>query len=356
MRRTLPRLFLSALLACVHGLATPVDVLPAGFAGAAQPQVTIDELGGLHLAFGKGDSIYYVRSKDGARWSDPMLVGTAPKLALGLRRGPRINATGRAILITAISHADGNLHAWTTLDGDTWNEQAALNETPRSAREGLQALAGDGRGKVAVTWLDLRTGRMSLWAKFSSDGGLRWSEDRLVYASPDGPICQCCAPAVAFAADGRIGFLWRNLLQGARDLYLSETTDGRTFSPARKLGQGTWMLNACPMDGGALAYGPDSTAQAVWKRQQTVYAHNDLAREIRLAQPAAQAVTTYLGSLPLSAWESDGRLLLRHGEEAPRLLATGGRFASLASRGNVAAIAFEGDAAGRRTILCELIR
>lgn len=92
---------------------------------------------------------------------------------------------------------------------------------------------------------------MSLWAKFSLDGGRAWSEDRLVYAAPDGPICQCCAPSVAFAPDGRIGILWRNLVQGARDLYATETTDGLHFSPARKLGQGTWMLNGCPMDGGS---------------------------------------------------------------------------------------------------------
>ncbi|KAJ3054740.1 hypothetical protein HK102_011471, partial [Quaeritorhiza haematococci] len=51
--------------------------------------------------------------------------------------------------------------------------------------------------------------------------------------------------------------MWRNSLKGARDLFLADSSDGgRTFSPAEKLGRGTWPLNACPMDGGAVAVGP----------------------------------------------------------------------------------------------------
>jgi len=337
--------------------AAIVEVLPKGFEGAAQPQVVVDEKGALHLAFGQGTSVFYTRSDDGSHWSAPVLVGTLPKLALGLRRGPRIVSSGGQALITAISHEDGDLHAWSSTDGSRWSAQPTLNSSPHSAREGLHAMSDDGKGRVAVAWLDLRTGQMSLWAKFSKDYGAHWTEDRLVYASPEGPICQCCAPAVAFAPDGRIGFLWRNLLQGARDLYLSETTDGVAFTPARKLGQGTWTLNACPMDGGSLAYGPASAAHPVWKRERTVFANEDLAHEVKLAQPAAQAVTAYAGPLLLTAWEANGTLMLQRGTEAPIAYARGGRFASLSGRGKTAAIAFEGMSSnGRRTLLVELLR
>ena len=49
--------------------------------------------------------------------------------------------------------------------------------------------------------------------------------------------------------------MWRNSLDGARDMFVSESRDGgRTFSNARKLGSGTWPLKACPMDGGHLAF------------------------------------------------------------------------------------------------------
>lgn len=351
------QLLLATSLLPVACWSAAVEVLRDGATSGSQPQVEVDTKGSLHLVFGRATSLCYTRSDDGTHWSDATVVGTLPKLALGLRRGPRIAASPQGIVVTAISHADGNLHAWMSADGRTWSEQAQLNSVPSSAREGLHALAGDGQGRLAVTWLDLRTDKMSLWAKFSRDGGAHWSPDRLVYASPEGPICQCCAPAVAFAPDGRIGFLWRNLLQGARDLYLCETRDGETFTPARKLGQGTWLLNACPMDGGSLAYGPGSATHPVWKRERTVFASDDLAHELKLAQPAAQAVAAYLGATPLTAWEASGTLMLQRGAGAPTNYARGGRFASLSARGEVAAIAFEGvTPEGRSTLFCELLR
>ena len=336
--------------------AAPVDVLPAGTAEGLQPQVALGTDGSVHLVFGQGSRVLYVRSADGRTFTAPVEVGHLDKLALGMRRGPRIAVSPGTLLITSQSHADGNLHAWTSTEGLAWQAQPALNQVPSSAREGLHALAADGRGKVAVTWLDLRTGKMSLWAKFSADGGLHWSEDRLVYAAPDGPICQCCAPTVAFAPDGRIGILWRNLVQGARDLYAVETTDGRNFTAARKLGQGSWLLNACPMDGGALAYDPAGGWLPVWRRARSVFASENADRERKLADGATQPVATFLGSTPLIFWEAGGALMLQKGDAAPRVYTPGGRYASVASRGDLAVVAFEGTSQGRRTILCELLR
>lgn len=344
------------LLGWVSLDATPVEPLPPGTTGATQPQVALGDDGRIHLTYGQGGEVLYTNSADGATFSAPLRVGRLEKLALGMRRGPRIAASPDTLLITALSHADGNLHAWTSADGKEWREQPALNAVPTSAREGLQALAGDGRGKVAVTWLDLRTGKMSLWAKFSADGGRTWSEDRLVYAAPEGPICQCCAPSVAFAPDGRIGILWRNLAQGARDLYAVETTDGRHFTPARKLGQGSWMLNACPMDGGALAYDPAGGWLPVWKRARAVFASEDPDHERKVADGAAQPVATFLGPTPVIFWEAQGALMMQRGSAPPRVFAPGGQYASVASRGPRAVVAFEGLVQGRKTILCELLR
>ena len=67
--------------------------------------------------------------------------------------------------------------------------------------------------------------------------------------------------------------MWRNQLEGARDLYLASSPDGgATFRPAEKLGRGTWPLDACPMDGGAVAAGPDGRVETVWMRAGSMYA------------------------------------------------------------------------------------
>lgn len=145
-------------------------------------------------------------------------------------------------------------------------------------------------------------------------------------------------------------------MQGARDLYATETTDGLHFSPARKLGQGTWMLNGCPMDGGSLAYDPAGGWLPVWKRVRTVFASDNAAQERKVADGAAQPVAIFLGSTPLIFWESQGTLMLQRGSTPPQAFAPGGQYASVASRGPQAVVAFEGTAHGRKTILCELLR
>ncbi len=344
------------LLGWAHLAAAPAEALPPGTDGAIQPQVTMGQDGRIHIVYGQGSEIRYVTSADGRSFANPIVVGRLDKLALGMRRGPRIAVSPDKLVVTAQSHSEGNLYAWTSPDGLEWSAQPPLNEVPSSAREGLHALAADGRGRAAVVWLDLRTGKMSLWAKFSADGGRSWSEDRQVYASPDGPICQCCAPTVAFAPDGRIGILWRNLVQGARDLYAVETTDGRNFTPARKLGQGSWLLKACPMDGGALAYDPTGGWLPVWRRARSVFAGDKPELERKLADGATQPVATFVGTTPLILWEAGGSLMMQRGEAAALPYAAGGRFASIASHGPHAVVAYEGMSQGRRTIFCELLR
>lgn len=356
MQRALLALLTGSILGLTFAFAAPVEVIPADFVGAIQPQIALGADGRIHLVFGQGSSLFYVTSKDGTTFSTPARVATLEKLALGMRRGPRIAVSKNLLLITAISHVDGNVHAWTSPDGANWQEQRALNQVPLSAREGLHALAGNGQNRIGLTWLDLRTGKMSLWGKFSEDGGLHWGEDRLVYASPEGPICQCCAPSVAFAPDGRIGIMWRNLLQGARDLYLTETKDGVSFSPPLKLGQGSWMLNACPMDGGGLTYDQNSQGLPVWKRLRAVFSSENPTIERMVAESAAQPVATFVGKTPLVFWESKGALMLQRGNAAPQTYAVGGQYAAVASQGITAVVAFEGLVRGRKTILCELQR
>src|SRR6476620_2361548 len=66
--------------------------------------------------------------------------------------------------------------------------------------------------------------------------------------------------------------MWRNSLAGNRDMYVGKSSDGgKTFGEASKLGQGTWPLNTCPMDGGAVvAIAPDQLTTA-WRRDKQIF-------------------------------------------------------------------------------------
>jgi hypothetical protein len=142
-----------------------------------------------------------------------------------------------------------------------------VNDVPGAAREGLHAMAAAPDGTLACVWLDMRGRGTTLYGSFSRDDGATWSRNQLVYRSPDGTICECCHPSAAYDRSGRLHVMWRNALGGARDMYLSTSSDGgKTFSPARKLGKGTWPLDACPMDGGALAVSSDGSVITFWRR------------------------------------------------------------------------------------------
>ena len=67
--------------------------------------------------------------------------------------------------------------------------------------------------------------------------------------------------------------MWRNALAGNRDMYLARSMDGgRTFGPAEKLGRLGWELNACPMDGGAIAPVAEGRVDTVWMRAGSIFA------------------------------------------------------------------------------------
>ena len=257
-----------------------------------QPQVTIDGSGRIHLTFGAGNVVYYTCSEDGgATYTEPMQVGRVKFLALGMRRGPRIAVASGVIVVSAIGGEkgggrDGDLMAWRSEDrGKSWQGPVQVNDVKSSAREGLHGMAAGPTGELFCVWLDLRNKRTQLFGSRSSDGAATWSEDTLIYQSPDGSICECCHPSVLYDRNGTLHFLWRNSLRGNRDMYWMTSPDrGQVFAEAVKLGQGSWPLDACPMDGGAIAIGPKGSVATIWRRDQDVFISSQRPSEHKLGR------------------------------------------------------------------------
>ena len=70
-----------------------------------------------------------------------------------------------------------------------------------------------------------------LMGSLSKDGGKTWSPNQLVYASPDGHICECCHPTAYVGPKGELYAMWRNWLGGSRDMYYAVSTDGKSWRP-----------------------------------------------------------------------------------------------------------------------------
>ena len=279
-----------------------------------QPQLGADGTR-VALTYGAGDSVFFAESKDaGKSWSKPVVVSSQGKLSLGMRRGPRIAMTPEAIVISAVvgekgRGADGDLIAWRSVDGGrAWSAGKTINDVSSAAREGLHTMAAGGKGMLFAAWLDLRGKGTRLYGSTSPDGGATWSPNALVYESPSGSVCECCHPTAAIDAQGRIFVLFRNSIDGNRDMYLTRSDDvGKTFGPAAKLGAGTWKLNACPMDGGALQVGADGKPLSIWRREGEVFLSAGTNVEQRIgAGRHPILVTTPRG--PAMAW-TEGKQL-----------------------------------------------
>jgi len=239
-----------------------------------EPSVAVGDDGRVVITFADGTTIHACVSDDGgASFGEPVEVAEEQALSLGNGRRPRAAVSAEhGLVVTANSGKrlrgrDGDLHAWTSRDGRRWSRRVRVNDVDDASLEGLHGMAAGPDGRIVATWLDQREGRRAhqVMAAVSRDGGRTWEDDLLVYASPEGAVCFCCPPAVAIDREGRAHVIFRNDLDGNRDMYVATSDeDVSAFGPARRVVGESWALRRCPMQGGALAVGADGEIEAVW--------------------------------------------------------------------------------------------
>jgi hypothetical protein len=322
-------------------------ILAAGvvsFAGT-QPQLAASGEQ-VYVAVGTGRAIAVARSADGGgTFAEPVTIPVDGVMALGRHRGPRIAATPKAVLVAAVvggrgGGADGDVVVYRSGDGGrTWAAPAIVNDVAGSAREGLHGLAADPSGLAVLAWLDLRAKGTRIYAAVSRDHGATWGPDTLVYSSPSGTVCQCCHPSVAIDG-GRIAIMFRNSLDGNRDMYVAESRDGTTFAAPVKQGQGSWLLEACPMDGGGLALARGALS-SVWRRDTGIYAVSGANAETRVGTGHDPAVAQGEAGVDL-AWVATDGIVLRQAKGQDRTLGPG-QFPTLLATRDATLIAFEHD-------------
>ena len=234
------------------------------------PSITKDKKNTVHMAYGRGDTIFYTSSADGKSFRRPSLVAVLPKLYSFAMRGPQISATDNGLIITACTEP-GDIFAFTKEGKGGWSKPVRINEEKETAKEALASLSSDGMIAYAV-WLGIRTpkGQNVIGAR-SLDGGKTWSKNILVYTSPDSTVCECCKPSVIIKGN-KVFVMFRNWLNGNRDMYVIESTNrGNSFRSAQKLGIGSWKLNGCPMDGGGIVLNNIGIPQGIFRREGKIF-------------------------------------------------------------------------------------
>ena len=234
------------------------------------PNIVKDKNNIFHLVFGSGDSLLYSFSSNfGNSFSSPSLIAVVPNLAASHTRGPQI-ATLNGNLIVITCNDAGNIFSFNKEGTKAWIPSGKVNDVDTTAKENLIALSADKQTAFAV-WLDVRlNGKNKIFGSKSIDGGKTWLKNKMIYTSPDGTVCQCCKPSVLVAGNN-ITVLFRNWINGNRDMYLIQSRDGgNSFDDAKKLGSASWKLNGCPMDGGGLAIDKNGNINTVWRREDKI--------------------------------------------------------------------------------------
>lgn len=292
-----------------------------------QPALCVGENETIEMVFGKGNAIYYSFSADkGQHFSAPAFVDSLAGLHLGASRGPQIASSGQSTVITAIDKR-GNVYAYVrNRTTGKWQTKHMVNDVQEVAKEGFNALAGDGKGIFFVLWLDLRDDKQNkLYGSISHDNGLTWSKNKLIYRSPDATVCECCQPSVLIN-DRRLYVMFRNWLDGSRDMYVTASDkDGTSFLPAVKMGEGTWKLNACPMDGGGMSMTKSGVLTTVWRREKQLFTSTMGAPEVFLAEGRNASIAT-TARHTFIAWQDQGQVWLQQSPKKPPVSLGTGRF------------------------------
>lgn len=292
MRGSVPRgasfFFGLCLGASAHSLAFGQNPPAKEQATRPPPAVNaaLDGSGGLWLVHLKDGRLRISRSIDGGR--NFTLLGqvadAAEAITADTENRPKI-ALG----------ADGIVHvSWTqnlgarmtgfiryarSLDGGkTFSVPLTLNSDRQIISHRFDTLATDGKGGVAVAWLDARARggkgakgsaqtQVGVYAAVSRDGGAQFAHDRLVVDHS----CQCCRTAMTWTAHGPVVF-WRHVFgQNIRDFALADLAGGTVH----RVTDDDWQIDGCPHHGGGIASDERGNLHIVWfsagKKRQGVF-------------------------------------------------------------------------------------
>jgi hypothetical protein len=309
-------------------IASPLSV------GAA-----LDSRGQLWLARVENRCLLVVRSSDGGRnFSAPVAVTPQPEaITADAENRPKLAVGDDGVVHVSWTQSLARpmsayiRYARSTDGGRTFLPPVILNDDRQLISHRFDSLAIDGRGRVAVAWLDARsrTGKtankspqtdVGLYAAVSEDGGATFGRNRRIADHS----CQCCRTGLAWTAAGPIAF-WRHVFgRNIRDFAIANLNGG----PVLRVTDDAWEIDGCPHHGGGIAADGRGNLHIAWftngeKRKGIFYrriaqtdfskadARLDMSAPLPLGDPARQAghpAVAAAGDRVLLAWrEFDGQ-------------------------------------------------
>jgi hypothetical protein len=277
------------------GMSRPVRV-SSGEVDAAEPAIAAAPDGTVYVAWvnhglkSQADVMIAQFTGDGRMQGPAVRVNPQPDIATAWRGDPPTVAIApdqtvfvgwTARVQSEAGHAT-DLYLSSSRDrGRTFSAPVKVNDDAKPAVHGMHSLAIGDDGRIYVAWLDERNiaplqdmkmnaktagshmeSNREVFISSSTDGGRTFAPNQRVATE----ACPCCKTALAVAPDGRPFVGWRQVLPGdLRHIAVASSADqGKTFAPAKIVGDDQWVLAGCPVSGPSLSVDKNGVLRVLW--------------------------------------------------------------------------------------------
>ena len=246
---------------------------PAG-PGSGEPNLAVDDDGLVYLSWLErtADSSHVLRvaSLEGTRWGATHDIARGHDFFANWADFPSVAALGGGRLAVhwlqlegAGKYAYGVRIAQSSDGGATWSAPVIPHRDSLQAEHGFASLFAAEGDSLGAVWLDGRKSEMPDSARemmlasttIAADGGL--GAERFL----DRRICDCCQTAMARTGEGWVVVYRDRSASEVRDIYAVRLTAAGWSEPT-SVHDDRWTINACPVNGPAIASRGDTLAVA----------------------------------------------------------------------------------------------
>lgn len=310
-----------------------------------KPDLILDDFQVVKATYGFETKLFFTQSSNqGATFESPIAIATIPQgIALAMGRGPRI-ATLKDATVISVVDKKGNVFTLSKSSKDkNWSKPIQVNEISGVADEGFCAITSDNKLNFYLLWSDNRSGQNELYGSISRDNGQNWGKSQLIYTSTDTSksICPCCKPSLVNSSNGKVYVMWRNLINENRDMYILPFD--KSEKP-KKLGTGSWKINACPMDGGGISSNQEGNLTAIWRRERSIYTSEVGKEEVLIDEGRNPTIDASADEIHM-AWQKAGKIWYKKiSSPTATEIGTGDFPKIIVLKNNKAIVAWEGNA------------
>jgi hypothetical protein len=236
---------------------------------SGQPNLAVGPAGEIYLSWietldsGEPALKFAVRKDD--KWSPPQTIAGGEQLVVNMADFPSLLPLAGGVLAahwtTFVPHSEGydvNI-AFSRDQGRTWSKPVIPHRDRAPVEHGFVSMLPADNGSVGVIWLDSRKLSKKNAAAAGSAGDVAMMYTTVALDGKLGPevsidnrVCECCQPSAVPTANGILAAYRDRTDQEIRDISVV-SFDGNKWSAPKNVFADNWKINACPVNGPAIA-------------------------------------------------------------------------------------------------------